>query len=450
MENINSKERIQLSDHFTYSKLFKFVLPSIVMMVFTSIYGVVDGFFISNYVGKEPFAAVNLIMPFTMILGGFGFMIGTGGSALVSKSMGENKKEEANKIFTLMVLFTFILGIVLTVLGIIFVRDIAYLFKADENMIDDCVLYGRVVLIFNSAFMIQNVFQSFFVTAEKPKLGLIVTVIAGCTNMVLDALFIAVFKWGVFGAAFATGISQLVGAVLPIIYFASPNSSLLKFTKPKMDIKAILKACGNGSSELMSNISSSLVSVVYNIQLMKYIGSNGVAAYGTIMYVQFIFIAIFVGYAIGSAPIIGYNYGAENHQELKNIFKKSILINASLGIVMLVLAECLSVPLSKVFVGYDEELFELTVHAFRLFAFAFLFAGFNIFVSSFFTALNNGVISAIVSFLRTLVFQLASVILLPIIIGVDGIWWAISIAEVLAFIISLIFVITKRKKYHYI
>lgn len=450
MENINSKERIQLSDHFTYSKLFKFVLPSIVMMVFTSIYGVVDGFFISNYVGKEPFAAINLIMPFIMILGGFGFMIGTGGSALVSKSMGENKKEEANKIFTLMVLVTFILGIVLTVLGIIFVRDIAYLFKADEDMIDDCVLYGRVVLIFNSAFMIQNVFQSFFVTAEKPKLGLIVTVIAGCTNMVLDALFIAVFKWGVFGAAFATGISQLVGAVLPIIYFSTPNSSLLRFTKPKIDIKAILKACGNGSSELMSNISSSLVSIVYNIQLMKYIGSNGVAAYGTIMYVQFIFIAIFVGYAIGSAPIIGYNYGAENHQELKNIFKKSILINASLGIVMLILAECLSVPLSKVFVGYDEELFELTVHAFRLFAFAFLFAGFNIFVSSFFTALNNGVISAIVSFLRTLVFQLASVVLLPIIIGVDGIWWAISIAEVLAFVISLIFVITKRKKYHYI
>lgn len=449
MENINSKERIQLSDHFTYSKLFRFVLPSIVMMVFTSIYGVVDGYFISNFVGKEPFAAVNLIMPFLMILGGFGFMIGTGGSALVSKSLGENKKEEANKIFTLMVLVTLILGIVLTVLGIIFIRDVAYLFKADEEMIDDCVLYGKVVLIFNSAFMLQNVFQSFFVTSEKPKLGLIVTVVAGCTNMVLDALFIAVFKWGVSGAAIATGISQVVGAVLPIIYFSFPNNSLLKFTKPQINIKAILKAFGNGSSELMSNISSSLVSIVYNIQLMKYIGSNGVAAYGTIMYVQFIFIAIFVGYAIGSAPVIGYNYGAENHKELKNMFKKSIIINTSLGVIMLVLSECLAPTLSKIFVGYDEELYTLTLHAFRLFAFAFLFAGFNIFISSFFTALNNGIVSAIVSFLRTLVFQLASVLLLPSIVGVDGIWWAISIAEVLAFIVSIVFVITKRKKYNY-
>lgn len=449
MENINSKERIQLSDHFIYSKLFRFVLPSIVMMVFTSIYGVVDGYFISNFVGKEPFAAVNLIMPFLMILGGFGFMIGTGGSALVSKNLGENKKEEANKIFTLMVLVTLILGIVLTVLGIIFIRDVAYLFKADEEMIDDCVLYGKVVLIFNSAFMLQNVFQSFFVTSEKPKLGLIVTVVAGCTNMVLDALFIAVFKWGVSGAAIATGISQVVGAVLPIIYFSFPNNSLLKFTKPQINIKAILKAFGNGSSEFMSNISSSLVSIVYNIQLMKYIGSNGVAAYGTIMYVQFIFIAIFVGYAIGSAPVIGYNYGAENHKELKNMFKKSIIINASLGVIMLVLSECLAPTLSKIFVGYDEELYILTLHAFRLFSFAFLFAGFNIFISSFFTALNNGIVSAIVSFLRTLVFQLASVLLLPSIVGVDGIWWAISIAEVLAFIVSIVFVITKRKKYNY-
>lgn len=443
------KKRIQLSDHFTYKKLFRFVLSPIVMMVFTSIYGVVDGYFVSNYVGKTPFAAVNLIMPFLMILGGFGFMIGTGGSALVSKTLGEKNKEEANRIFTLMVIATFVLGIVLTIVGIIFVRDIAYLFKATDDMIDDCVLYGKIVLAFNSAFMIQNVFQSFFITAEKPKLGLIITVIAGCTNIVLDALFMAVFNWGIKGAAVATGISQTVGALIPIGYFILPNNSLLKFTKPKFDIKAILKACGNGSSELMSNISSSIVSIVYNFQLMKYIGENGVAAYGTIMYVQFVFVAIFIGYSIGAAPIIGYNYGAQNDKELKNMFKKSVIVMSGLGAIMFVLAILLSSIFAKIFVGYDADLYKLTVHAFYLFSFVFIFAGFNIFISSFFTALNNGVISAIVSFLRTLVFQLASVIILPLIFGIDGIWWSITLAEVFAFIVSLIFVIVKKKEYHY-
>lgn len=348
-----------------------------------------------------------------------------------------------------MVIATFVLGIVLTIVGIIFVRDIAYLFKATDDMIDDCVLYGKIVLAFNSAFMIQNVFQSFFITAEKPKLGLIITVIAGCTNIVLDALFMAVFNWGIKGAAVATGISQTVGALIPIGYFILPNNSLLKFTKPKFDIKAILKACGNGSSELMSNISSSIVSIVYNFQLMKYIGENGVAAYGTIMYVQFVFVAIFIGYSIGAAPIIGYNYGAQNDKELKNMFKKSVIVMSGLGAIMFVLAILLSSIFAKIFVGYDADLYKLTVHAFYLFSFAFIFAGFNIFISSFFTALNNGVISAIVSFLRTLVFQLASVIILPLIFGIDGIWWSITLAEVFAFIVSLIFVIVKKKEYHY-
>lgn len=450
MNKSNVKERIQLSDHFTYKKLFKFVIPSIVMMVFVSIYGVVDGYFVSNYVGKVPFAAINLIMPFLIILGGFGFMLGTGGSALVSKTLGEKDSVKANKIFTLMILVTFALGIILTVLGIVFIRDIAYLFKATDEMIDDCVAYGTVVLIFNVAFMLQNVFQSFFITAEKPKLGLIITVIAGVTNMILDWLFIAVFSWGVKGAALATGLSQVVGAIIPVVYFSLPNNSLLRFSKPTFDIKTILKACGNGSSELMSNISSSLVSIVYNFQLMKYIGENGVAAYGTIMYVQFVFAAIFIGYSIGAAPIVGYNYGAKNDSELKNIFKKSVKIMLTFGILMLLSAILLSSTFANIFVGYDKELYDLTVHAFHLFALSFVFAGFNIFISSFFTALNNGIVSAIVSFLRTLVFQLVCVMILPTIFDINGIWWSISVAELLAFIVSIIFVIAKRKKYNYI
>ena len=443
------KTQIQLSDHFTYKKLLRFVLPSIVMMVFTSIYGVVDGLFVSNYAGKTAFAAINLVMPFIMVLGGLGFMVGTGGTALVSKVLGEGDREKANRYFSMMILFTLILGIVLTVFGVTFMEPVALFLQATPEMLDDCVTYGRIVIAFTTAFMLQNVFQSFLIAAEKPQLGLIATVAAGVTNMVLDALFVAVFHWGVAGAAIATGISQCVGGLFPLIYFMRPNTSLLRLTRAKLEAKPILQACGNGSSELMSNISSSIVSMLYNFQLLKYIGEDGVSAYGVLMYVQFIFVAIYVGYSIGCAPIVGYHYGAQNHEELKNMLKKSVRLMSGAGVVLSVSAYLLAWPLAKIFVGYDETLFNLTCHAFRLFSFAFLFAGFNIYASSFFTALNNGAVSAAISFLRTLLFQTSSVMLLPLIFGVDGIWYAISAAEVFAFVISTIFLFAKRNKYHY-
>lgn len=441
---------IQLSDHFTYKKLLRFCISPIIMMVFISIYGVVDGLFVSNFVGKTPFAAINLVMPFIMILGGFGFMIGTGGSALVAKTLGEGEKEKANGYFTMMVKFTALCGIVLSIIGIAFIRPISYLLGASEAMIDDCVTYGSTLLIFNTSFMLQNVFQTFLTTAEKPKLGLFTTAAAGITNMTLDALFIAVFKWGVTGAALATGLSECVGGILPLIYFLRPNSSLLRLTKSGINIKMLLKACANGSSELMSNISTSLVSIVYNYQLMRFAGENGVAAYGVLMYVQFIFIAVFIGYTIGTAPVTSYHYGAQNHSELKSILRKSITLMITFGSVMMLLAQLFASPLAQIFVGYDAELFEMTKHAFRLFAFSFILAGINIYTSSLFTALNNGLISASISFLRTLVFQLLSVLILPIFFGLDGIWWAITVAEVLACVISVSFIFAKRKKYHYI
>ncbi|MCI5513307.1 MAG: MATE family efflux transporter [Clostridia bacterium] len=446
---MNKKKNISLSDHFTYKKLLRFTLPSITMMVFTSIYCVVDGLFVSNFAGKTSFAAINLVMPFIMVLGGIGFMIGTGGTALVSKVLGEGDREKANRYFSMMIMLTAILGVILTVIGIVFIRPVAYFLRATDEMIDDCVIYGRIVIGFTVSFMLQNVFQSFLIAAEKPKLGLIATVAAGVTNMILDALFIAVFKWGVAGAAIATGISQCVGGIFPFIYFIRPNTSLLKLVKTKLELRPLINACANGSSELMSNISSSLVSMLYNWQLMNYVGEDGVSAYGVLMYVQFIFIAIYVGYAIGCAPIVGYHYGAQNDSELKNMLKKSTILMGGSGIVLTALAMALSAPLSKIFVGYDEGLYSLTMHAFKLFSFSFLLAGFNIFVSSFFTALNNGGISATVSFLRALVFQTASVIILPIFFDIDGIWWAITVAEVFAFIISLTFLIAKRKKYRY-
>ena len=440
---------IQLSNHFTYKKLFYFCLSPVVMMVFTSIYGVVDGFFISNFVGKTPFAAVNLVMPCIMILGGVGFMIGTGGSALVAKTLGEGDQEKAERYFTMMVELTVILGLLLSTVGIVWIRPISYLLGATQAMIGDCVVYGRVLLAFNTVFMLQNVFQTFLTTAEKPKLGLAITTTAGVINIVLDALFIAVFDWGVAGAAVATGIGECVGGILPLLYFSRPNSSRLRLRKTRMDARALRDACINGSSELMSNISASLISIVYNLQLLRFAGENGVAAYGTIMYVQFIFLAIFIGYTIGAAPIISYHYGAGNHGELKNLLRKSLCIVSVTGVLMMVLAWGLAGPLAKIFVGYDEELFQLTRHAFRLFAFSFVLAGVNIFASSFFTALNNGGVSAAISFLRTLVFQVLCVLLLPVFLGLDGIWGSITVAEVLAFGVSLLFLAANRKKYHY-
>lgn len=442
--------QIQLSDHFTFKRLLRFVAPSIFMMVFISIYGVIDGLFVSRFVGKTAFASINLVMPFIMILGGMGFMIGTGGTALVAKTLGEGDNKRANRYFTMMVYFTLILGAALTLLGIVFMRPIAYFLGASDEMIGDCVVYGTAVIAFTTSFMLQNLFQSFLVTAEKPKLGLLATVAAGVTNIILDALFIAVFNMGVLGAALATGISQCVGAVIPFMYFLRKNDCILKLVKTKLELKPIVRACTNGSSELMNNISSSIVSMLYNFKLMDMLGENGVSAYGVIMYVQFIFISIYIGYVIGAGPIIGYNYGADNRAELQNIFKKSTVFMTISGAVLTLSAILLASPLSKIFVGYDKDLFELTKRAFYLFSFAFILVGLNIFVSNLFTALNNGLISAVVSFLRTLVFQTLSVLILPEIIGSDGIWYSIAIAEVGAFIVSFICVIAYRKRYHYI
>lgn len=440
---------IQLSDHFNYKRLLKFVFPSIIMMVFTSIYGVVDGLFVSNIVGKAAFAAINLIMPVNMIFGGIGFMLGTGGSALVAKTLGEKEPEKANRYFTMMILITAIIGVITSAIGIGIMRPVSLLLGADEAMLPNCILYGRIMMAFNVSFMLQNAFQGFLITAEKPSLGLAVTVIAGITNMILDALFIGVFHWGVAGAAFATGVSQCVGGLIPLFYFLRPNRSLLRLVKTKLELRPIVKACVNGSSEMVSSVTSSVVGILYNFQLLKYAGQNGVASYGVLMYVQFILAAIFIGYSMGIAPVIGYHYGADNHSELKNLLKKSTLLMVGIGSIMELTAEIFAIPLAQIFVGYDVDLLNMTVHALRISSLAFLITGFNIFASSFFTALNNGGVSAAISFLRTFIFKFSTVLILPLIVGLDGIWWADVSAEIFAFLLSIIFLVTQRKKYHY-
>ncbi len=440
---------IKLSDSFTYKKLLRFTLPSIIMMIFTSIYGVVDGYFVSNYVGKTPFAAVNFIIPVLIVFGAIGAMFGTGGSALVAVTLGEGKTERAKSLFSLFIYVSVICGVVFALIAFIFLHPIASLLGAEGEMLDGCVIYGRIILVALPALILQYEFQSFFVTAEKPQLGLAVTIVAGVTNMVLDALLVAILKWGIAGAALATAISQYVGGVIPLIYFIKRNTSLLQLTKTKFDGKALLKACTNGTSEFLSNISLSVVGMLYNIQLMKYAGENGVAAYGTLMYVNTIFIASFIGYSVGSAPVIGYHYGAGNYKELKNLLRKSLVIMGFFSVVMFIASEVLAKPLSLLFVSYDKTLLDMTLRGFVIFSFSFLFAGLPIFGSSFFTALNDGFVSAMISFLRTVVFQISAVMLLPIIWKLDGIWVSIVVAELASGVTAVLFWIGNRKKYHY-
>ena len=441
--------KIQLSDHFTFGRLIRFALPSIVMMVFTSIYSVVDGIFVSNFAGKVPFAAINLIMPYIMILGTVGFMIGTGGTALISKTLGMGDKKKANEIFSFLTVVAIVAGIVLTILSLIFLRPVAILLGAEGEMLENCILYGKIVLPAATAYILQFAFQSFCVTAEKANLSLIMTVFSGVCNIILDALFVAVFRWGLAGAAAATAIAQILGAIIPIVYFIRPNKSLLRLGKFRFDGKVLWRTITNGSSELMSNLSMSIVGMLYNLQLLAYAGEDGIAAYGVIMYVNLFFLSIFIGFVIGAAPLIGYNHGADNRAELKNLFKKSLVIVGVSAVAMAGAAVLLAKPLASIFVSYDRNLWEMTVRGFMIYSVSFLLCGFNIFGSSMFTALNNGLISAVISFVRTLICQIAAVMLLPLIWGLDGIWLSIVAAELAALLLTVCCFVLFRKKYHY-
>ena len=440
---------IQLSDHFTYQKLMRFTVPSIMMMLFTSIYSVVDGIFVSNFVGKTPFAALNFIFPFIMLLGAVGFMLGSGGSALVAKTMGEGNGERANQLFSMFVLVAIVSGAVIAAIGIIVVRPVAAWLGAEGEMLDYCVLYGRILMLATPGFMLQVMFQTFFVTAEKPDLGFKITVAAGIANMFLDWLFIVVFQWGLAGAAWATGLSQIMGGLIPLLYFSRPNTSRLRLTATRFDGRALLHACTNGVSELVNNISMSVVGLLFNVQFMAYAGENGVAAYGIIMYVDFVFLATFIGFSMGSAPLVSFHYGAGNTGELKSLLRKSFVILAIASLTMFSLAELLAQPLAQIFASYDQTLLEMTIHGFRIYAVSFFFVGFAIYGSAFFTALNNGIVSAIISFLRTLVFEVAAVLTLPLIFGLDGIWYSIVLARGLSIMVTLFFLVKKQPEYQY-
>lgn len=440
---------IQLSDHFTYKRLLRFTFPSILMLIFTSVYVVADGFFVSNFAGKAPFAAVNFIMPFLMLLGCVGFMFGTGGSALIAIRMGQGKSRQANELFSLIISVSAVCGIILTLFGFLFLRPIAAFLGAEGTLLENSLIYGRIILCALPFYILEYEFQCLFATAGKPNLGLYVTAAAGIINIALDALFVAVFQWGIEGAAAATALSQFAGGVLPLCYFGRENTSSLRLVRFRFDGRSLLKTCTNGSSELMSNVSMSLVNMLYNVQLIKYAGENGISAYGVLMYVSIVFQAVFLGYSVGAAPVISYHHGAGNSQERKSLLKKSLILIGSFSLLMLIAGQTMARPLTLLFVGYDPELFALTARAFAIFSFSFLFAGFAIFGSAFFTALGDGLTSALISFLRTLLFQCAAVLLLPLFLGIDGIWGATIAAEILAMAATVLFLLGKRKKYHY-
>ena len=444
------KHQIQLSDHFTYGRLLRFVFPSIVMLIFTSIYSVVDGLFVSNLVGDNALAAINIVWPLAMMVGAFGFMLGSGGSAEIARAMGQGEPERARRYFTSLVLAVIAIGTVLSVLCCLFMEELSRLFGASDLLLEDCVTYGFIMLAGSVPFMLQSCFQSYLLAAERPKLGLWLTVAAGLTNAVLDYVFIGLMDMGVAGAAWATVAGYLVGGIIPLLYFLLPNKSPLRFTRTHAYPRMLMKSCANGSSELMTNISASAVNVLYNIQVMHLAGEAGVAALSIILYVNFVFISAFIGLGMGAAPLFSYHYGRGNTDELKSLFRKCITVLTVLSVTMAVTSQVFNEPLTRLFVDFDQSLVDMTVHGFRIFAVSFLFAGTNIFGSMFFTALGDGLDSALISFLRTLLFQCGAIWLLPRLWGLDGVWVATTAAELMAICVTVSLFLLRRKRYGYL
>ena len=441
---------IELSGHYGYGRLIKATLPMALMMIIVSVYSIVDGYFISNWAGSDAFAGMNLIWPPIAVVGAIGLMVGTGGSALVSKTFGEGHPEEARRIFTMMIRLTVIAGVILGTICFILMPWLAKVLGADEAMIPHAILYGRILIIVLPAYMLQMAFQPFFMVAERPHFGTALSILSGVTNIILDALFVAVFSWGLTGAALASCAGILLNAGIPIWFFSSKrNKTQLCFVPTRLDWKKILKSCSNGISEFVGSIALSVVSMCYNWQLMRYIGANGVSAYGIIMYLGFIFAAIFIGYNMGVSQIIAYNYGAGNKPELRSLLKKSLVIIGLVGVVITALAELSADVIADIFVGYDAELRDLTAYATRVYMLSFLICGFNMFCSAWFTSLNNGIISAIGAFVRTLVFEFACVFILPMLFGIEGIWVAVNVAELLSLFLTISLIIGFRKRYGY-
>ena len=436
--------------HFTVPALLRFTLPTIGMMIFMSAYVMVDGFFVSNFAGETAFAAVNFTYPIISILGTLGFMFGTGGSAIVAKTRGEGDPDRANREFSLLVYAAAAAGLIFAVIGTIALKPLLMLMGAEGNLLTQCLRYGRLLAICIPTTILQYLFQELMITAGKPGLAFRVTVASGITNIVLDALLIVGLHMEVLGAAIGTVAGEVVGSVIPLIYFARPNDSALRLGPTRLDWRMLGRTCVNGSSEMVSNIAASLVGIAYNVQLLAYLGEAGVSAYGILEYVAFFTVAILIGFVSGAAPLMSFQYGAQNRVEMQSLFRKCVGIVVVCGLILFALVRVLVDPLAGVFVGYDPDLHALTIHAMLIYSWALLFSGFNMYGSSLFTSLSNGLISAVISFVRTLVFEIGAVLLLPRLFGPDGIWYSGVVAGVAAFILTVAFVLGYAKRYGYL
>lgn len=443
-------KQIQLSDNFTYRNLIRFTLAPVISMVFASVYGIIDGVFVANFAGTTAFAAINFSFPFLMIFSCFGFMIGTGGSALVSKYLGEGRKQTACEVFSQLIYVLIGFGIFVTILSEILLRPALIFLGADDSFLDLCVIYGRIGLLTTVPYMLQYAMQNLLVTAERPRLGLYITILAGVANIILDTLFVGVLRWGVAGAAYATAISECLGGFIPLLYFIIPNSSLLQLGKPCRRIRPLLQAMTNGISEFLSQITMSLVNSVYNIQLLRLLGTNGISAYGTVMYITWIFFSVYLGYSNGVGPVVGYKYGAQDHEQLKGILRRSIILIGITSLVLFAIAEALARPLAMIFTNSDPELLELSARALRIYALCYIPGGWCVFGSAFFTGLNNGIVSGVISFMRSMVFELAAILLIPLVFGAGSIWFCTTVAEIAALALTIFCIIRFRNRYHYL
>lgn len=438
-----------ISERLNLPRLFLACVPMILMMISISIYSVVDGFFVSNFAGKIQFAAVNLIYPFIMVVGSLGFMMGTGGTALVAKKMGEGKTEEAKKLFFNCFVVTVALGVVFSSIFVFLLPKIAEGLGADEAMLPYCVDYGRILILGITFFNLQNMFQPFFAASGRPGLGFAITIGAGVANIVFDAIFVAGAGWGCVGAAWGTVIGQVVGGFLPVIYYFAKNKSALRLVPAKMQWGAIFKMGANGLSEFVSQIAVSVLSMIMNVLLMKHYQENGVSAYGIICYVWLIFAATFIGLCMGISPRISYVYGEKNKPELRRLTQRALALFIFAGLFEFIMAEALTVPLSYAYAGYDEGLRQLTCHASFIYSIIYLALGINMFGSSFFTALNNGLVSALLSFARLMLFEAVSVYLCSLFWQGDGIWWGVVIGEALGFVMNFLVIFIHGKRYGY-
>lgn len=418
-------------------------------MVFMSLYTMVDGVFVSRFAGTAALSAVNIVYPMVSVVVAVGVMLATGGSAIIAKRMGEGKPEQARQNFSYLILAGVLIAVGMAALALVFLKPLLHLLGARGALFELCYAYALPLVFFIPSGILQMLFQTLLVTAGRPMLGLTVTVLGGVANIVLDYLFIVPLQMGIAGAAIATGIGFSIPAVFGLLYFALRRSGPLCFVRPKGGGKMLLRCCANGSSEMVTNMSTAVTTFLFNLLMMRYAGEDGVASITIVLYTQYLMTAVYMGYATGTAPVFSFHHGSRNGEQLRRLFRISMGFIALCSVATFALALVFAKQVVVIFTPAGSPVFEMALYGFRLFSGSFLFAGVGIFASAMFTAFSDGKVSAAISFLRTFAFIVLALLLLPLAMGLDGVWLAVPLAEVLGFGVSLFFLYRKKKRYCY-